>query len=380
MGFKNLSSIFAALLLSACSNKNVNFLGPELEKPAYDGTLARVSIHGITDGKTLTQLQRTAREKFQENRNLFSGSGETLYTLNVNVTPAPGGIECKDSTLSYISSGSLDTHYTLSTLERQPKALFDVDIQTAGHHEVSRMSNIRHAINCGTQTAIATDAISRSMRIFDLLVKEANGLDVSRELEKVKNDKDLQGSAIVMRMVAGTLYTVTVPIATTIEAAADTDWSSTMSAAAKAADGMSTPTYDPLKTTHSPPPHTYTVDAPSVRPPRPSTPSQPQGSSRPSHNTAQPQAAPKRDKPAPKAATAEIQTRGTTNMHHAYDQALNLATTNADNRARQQCRENYKGHISTLSDPNMVKKECSENQNQEYRCVVQITHTCEYKR
>ncbi|MDO6822143.1 hypothetical protein [Marinobacter sp. 1_MG-2023] len=379
--FKQVIFLLAvALTIGGCSNKSIQFEGEDLEQSAYDGTLARVSIYGISnDGDILTALQETAKEKFQENRNLFSGSDSHLYTLKINTSVAESGIECKETNLSYTTEGTLSTNYILATLERHPQTLFDVDIETKGHHEASRMSDIKNAIDCGKKTAIATDAISRSIRIFDLLVKEANGLDVTQDLEKVKNDKDIEGGAIVMRVVTGTLYTIVMPIGVAVETAAETDWSSTISAAAKAADNMSATSYDPLKTTYSTPSYNMSYPSPQTLPQAATT--QPQGSAsgRPTQSRLQPQPAPKAEKPAAKTVTAEIQARGTTDMHFAYAQALDLATTNADTQARQQCRENYRGTITTLDDPNMAKKECVENRNQEYRCVVQITHTCEYK-
>ena len=97
-------------------------------------------------------------------------------------------------------------------------------------------------------------------------------------------------------------------------------------------------------------------------------------------STARSQSASSAAKPAARIVKVELQARGTTNMYFPYDQALNLATTNADTQARRQCRESYRGRITSLSNPNMVKKECDENRNEQYRCVVQITHTCEYKK
>ncbi|RBW48596.1 hypothetical protein [Marinobacter sp. F3R11] len=376
-----------ALTIGGCSsNKNIQFEGEDLEKPAYDGTLARVSIfgisdgHGATDDETLDKLQAIAKEKFQANKNLFSGSGNQLYTLKINSSVAESGIECTRTKLSYTTEGTLTTNYILATLERHPRTLFDVDIETKGHHETSVMSDIENIVNCGTQTAIATDAISRSIRIFDLLVKQANGMDVTHDLEKVKSDEDIEGSAIVMRVFSGALYAVVVPIGVTVETIAETDWSDTISAAAKAASNLPAASYDPLAINNSTPAYTMSPPSPTPTPAIQTEPTQQQSPSsvRATQSNPQTQPAPKATKPAPKTVTTEIQTSGTTNMHFPYDQALNLATTNADTLARQQCRENHRGKITTLSDPNMVRKECTANRNDEYRCVVQITHTCEY--
>lgn len=373
------------LVVASCSNKNVNFMGPNLDTPAYDGTLARVSIYGISDGydqtdaKVVSELQTTAKQKFQNNPSLFSGSSNNLYTLTIDTFSDEDDIACEATKLSQISRGTLTTQYTLATLERTPQTLFDVEIRTQGHHESSRMSDVVNAINCGTKTAIAKDAISRSMRIFDLLVKEANGLDVSREIAAVEQDKDLQGTAIVMRMISGTLYTVAVPIGVTIQAAADTDWSNTISAAAKAADGMSSTHADPLKNLDRPP--AYIQPSPQPLQTDQISPSLPQRSlqQRAPESQGSPAAASTVRKPPSRTrSTVEIQSRGSTDMHFPYEQALDLATTNADTEARRQCRENYRGKITTLSDPNMVRKECSQNHNNEYRCVVQLTHSCEY--
>ncbi|WP_372966083.1 hypothetical protein [Marinobacter sp.] len=385
--FKRITCLLAlALSINGCSsNKSIQFEGEDLEKPAYDGTLARVSIFGISDGygatddDTLSELQAIAKEKIQANKNLFSGSGNQLYTLKINSSVAESGIKCKTTKLSHTTEGTLNTNFILATLERHPRTLFDVDIETKGHHETSVMSDIENIVNCGTQTAIATDAISRSIRIFDLLVKQANGMDVTHDLEKVKSDEDLEGGAIVMRVVTGALYAVVVPIGVTVETIAETDWSDTISAAAKAANNLPAASYDPLAINNSTP--AYTMTPPSPVPAIQTGPTQPQSSPsvRATQSSLQTQPAPKATKPAPKTVTTEIQTSGTTNMHFPYDQALNLATTNADTQARQECRENYRGKIITLSDPNMVRKECTANRNDEYRCVVQITHTCEYK-
>ena len=96
------------LVLGACSNKNVSFVGPQLEQPAYDGTLARVSIYGIADGDIKSALQRTAKQKFQENKNLFSGSPGQLYTLNISVSDTEAGIKCDSTDVPpYLSSAPL---------------------------------------------------------------------------------------------------------------------------------------------------------------------------------------------------------------------------------------------------------------------------------
>ncbi|QBM18999.1 hypothetical protein MARI_31420 [Marinobacter sp. JH2] len=369
------------------SNKSIQFEGEELETSAYDGTLARVSIYGINDGydsadgDVLAELQAVAKEKLQGNRSLFSGSRDKLYILKIKASPSESGVECINTKFSHTTEGTLDTHFTLATLERTPHTLFDVEIETNGRHEVSTFSDAKHLINCGTVTAIATDAISRSIRIFDLLIKEANGLDVTRELETVKNDEDINGSTIVMKAVGKTLYGVLAPVAIVINSAAEADWSSAISSAAKAADNMPTASYDPLTAPHTTP--AYTVNSPVPQRPQSTQTTSPQNQPSSSSTQSRPKT-PAATKTTPtraprKTATAEIQARGTTDMHFPYDQALNLATTNADTQARQSCRENYRGNISTLGDPNMEKKECVENRNQEYRCVVQIVHTCEYK-
>lgn len=370
MTIKSVLLCFVVLVLSACSNKNVSFIGSQLEQPAYDGTLARVSIYGIADGDIKSALQHTAKQKFQDNRSLFSGSTNQLYTLNIDVSDGDAGIHCDSTKLSYISKGTLNTNYTLSTLSREPQQLFNADIETKGQHETSVLSDIHSIVQCGSRSVIATDAVSRSMRIFDLLIKRSKGLDVTKELVQVQNDKDLQGSAIVMRAVSGALYALVVPIGKTVEAAADADWGSAISAAAKAADNISTTAYAP---TYTPPQSINRASS------APSAASLPKASTYRS-STVRQQSAPSSAKPVARVVSVELQARGTTNMYFPYDQALNLATTNADNKARQQCRENYRGRITSLSNPNMVKKECDENRNEQYRCVVQITHTCEYKK
>lgn len=367
------------LVLGACSNKNVSFVGPQLEQPAYDGTLARVSIYGIADGDIKSALQRTAKQKFQENKNLFSGSPGQLYTLNISVSDTEAGIKCDSTKLSYITKGTLKTNYTLATLAREPEQLFNADIETRGQNETSVLADIHSIAKCGTRSVIATDAVSRSMRIFDLLIKRSQGLDVSKELVQVQNDTDLQGSAIVMRAVSGALYALVVPIGKTVEAAADADWGSAISAAAKAADNMPATTYTPSYTPLRPINRSGTISTAKSPQPR-SSPTKTATASTRRSSTARPPTAPSTAKPAARIVKVELQARGTTNMYFPYDQALNLATTNADTQARRQCRESYRGRITSLSNPNMVKKECDENRNEQYRCVVQITHTCEYKK
>lgn len=372
---------FLLLLLSACSNKSVTFLGSELEKPAYDGTLARVSIYGISDGDTQAALQNTAKQKFQDNRSLFSGSSNNLYTLSMSVSTAKTGIQCDENKLSYISKGSLKTSYALATLERDPQDLFNADIETRGQHETSVLAPIQEIVKCGSMAMIATDAVSRSMRIFDLLVKRANGMDVSKEMASVRSDKDLQGSAIVLKAISGALYAIVVPIATTVEAAADADWGSAISAAAKAADQMPAASYSSSQPIRRSMPSTAASQAygqtHSAQSEQQKTTSN-SASRVPSVRSQQTSAS--KPKPAARIVTTELQARGTTNTYFPYDQALDLATTNADTQARRQCRESYRGRITSLAKPNMVKKECDENRNQQYRCVVQITHTCEYKK
>lgn len=372
---------FFLLLLSACSNKGVSFVGPKLERPAYDGTLARVSIYGISDGDTQAELQNTAKKKFQDNRSLFSGSSNNLYTLSMNVSTAKTGVQCDENKLSYISKGSLNTSYILATLERNPQDLFNADIETRGQHETSVLAPIQEIVKCGSPAMIATDAVSRSMRIFDLLVKRENGMDVSKEMASVRSDKDLQGSAIILKAISGALYAIVVPVATTVEAAADADWGGAISAAAKAADKMPAASYSSSRQIRpsmpiAAAPQAYGQAHPTQSPQQKATSN---GASRASAVRSQ-QTSASKPKPAARIVKVELQARGTTNMYFPYDQALDLATTNADTQARRQCRESYKGRITSLAKPNMVKKECDESRSQQYRCVVQITHTCEYKK
>ncbi|CAA0080817.1 Uncharacterised protein [Zhongshania aliphaticivorans] len=69
-----------------------------------------------------------------------------------------------------------------------------------------------------------------------------------------------------------------------------------------------------------------------------------------------------------------LEAYGTTDMHFAYDQALNLAETNAYNAAASSCAA-QNGRLEKGSGT-MAKKNCKENGSGEHRCEVNMLFTC----
>ena len=72
-----------------------------------------------------------------------------------------------------------------------------------------------------------------------------------------------------------------------------------------------------------------------------------------------------------------LEAHGTTNMHFAYEQALDLAETNAYNTAASSCAAQH-GRLEKGSGT-MAKKNCKENASGEYRCEVNMLFTCNKK-
>ncbi|MFT4917744.1 MAG: hypothetical protein ACI8RU_000357 [Zhongshania aliphaticivorans] len=69
-----------------------------------------------------------------------------------------------------------------------------------------------------------------------------------------------------------------------------------------------------------------------------------------------------------------LEAYGTTDMHFAYNQALNLAETNAYNTAASSCAA-QNGRLEKGSGT-MAKKNCKENASGEHRCEVNMLFTC----
>ncbi|MFD0948959.1 hypothetical protein ACFQ0F_00875 [Paraperlucidibaca wandonensis] len=72
-----------------------------------------------------------------------------------------------------------------------------------------------------------------------------------------------------------------------------------------------------------------------------------------------------------------LEAHGTTSMYFGYDQALNLAETNAYNEAAQSCA-GHKGRLEKDSGT-MAKKNCAANANGEYKCKVTMLFSCKTK-
>lgn len=70
-----------------------------------------------------------------------------------------------------------------------------------------------------------------------------------------------------------------------------------------------------------------------------------------------------------------IEAKGTTSMYFEYDQALDLAETNAANEAANLCA----GHSARLmkGSGTMAKKNCVQNRNDEHKCNVTMLFTCQ---
>lgn len=69
-----------------------------------------------------------------------------------------------------------------------------------------------------------------------------------------------------------------------------------------------------------------------------------------------------------------IEAKGNTSMHFPYEQALNLSETNAFNEASGMCAKS--GGRLKKDSGTMAKKDCSENNNGEYKCNVTVLFTC----
>ncbi|QRV22880.1 hypothetical protein [Marinomonas foliarum] len=70
-----------------------------------------------------------------------------------------------------------------------------------------------------------------------------------------------------------------------------------------------------------------------------------------------------------------IETSGTTGSYFAYEQALNLSQTNAENKAHSLCRSEHNGRLK-MNSGNMAKKNCQQNNN-EFRCNVTMIFVCQ---
>jgi len=70
-----------------------------------------------------------------------------------------------------------------------------------------------------------------------------------------------------------------------------------------------------------------------------------------------------------------IEASGTTGSYFAYEQALDLSQTNAENKAHSMCRNDHNGRLKANSG-NMAKKNCQQKKN-EFRCNVTMIFVCQ---